>query len=212
MQMDDGIHPPEAATASAADRERETAIAKAFVVACAAGDVRQFEITVSFLNETKEGWTFALRRLARVRAVSQSIKVAFAEAWTTRDLACRNIHDRQAAAAGIRMLMPGYGGPPLPLYRGTIEEPGRRRAPGFSWTTSLDAARGFAGRHRAVAADGSRPAELDGVVLRTIAPPEAVLLFCDSSNGSAGREVVVDPFRLGEITVVERLRDVSSPH
>ena len=47
--------------------------------------------------------------------------------------------------------------------------------------------------------------ETEGVILKTIAPPEAMLLIRQPEDYYDEGEVVVDPFRLGKIRLVERL-------
>jgi hypothetical protein len=45
----------------------------------------------------------------------------------------------------------------------------------------------------------------EGVILQTLAPPEAILLIRKPEDYYDEGEVVVDPFRLGKIKVVECL-------
>ena len=54
---------------------------------------------------------------------------------------------------------------------------------------------------RSEASDVPPDGVLNGVVLQTVAPPEAVLLTRERES-----EVVVDPYRLHKVTVAERTR------
>jgi hypothetical protein len=107
----------------------------------------------------------------------------------------------------LRVLMPrGYQGAPLRLYRGTGADERRYHHYGFSWTTRLETARDFAesrGCSSVLKTDGS------AVVLETIAPADAILLVREPGEYANGDfdedEVVVDPYKLGQVKVVERL-------
>jgi hypothetical protein len=85
----------------------------------------------------------------------------------------------------------------LPVYRGATFKERKTHAYGFSWTTKVDAARGFAERWR----------EFEGgaVVLETTAPAEAILQTIDGTATSFESEVIVDPFKLRSVRVMERL-------
>jgi hypothetical protein len=98
-----------------------------------------------------------------------------------------------------RVLMPRNDRPAesLRLYRGAGWQERRRRLYGFSWTTRLNHARSFA--------EHWRQGQSGGVILETLAPPDAILLVRDDEGYYDEAEVVVDPFRLGKVTVCERL-------
>jgi hypothetical protein len=72
-----------------------------------------------------------------------------------------------------------------------------RRLYGFSWTTSVKVARGFA-EHWQTAGNNA-------VVLETVASPEAILLVRRDKKHFNEREVVIDPFSLGIVTVALKL-------
>ena len=46
----------------------------------------------------------------------------------------------------------------------------------------------------------------EGVILQTLAPPEAIMLIRQPEDYYDEGEVVADPFLLGKINVIERLR------
>jgi|SRR5215207_6636457 len=91
-----------------------------------------------------------------------------------------------------------------PVRAGAGASERRRRLYGFSWTSKLDLAREFADDHRRREPDG-------GVVLETLAPAEAILLIRKEKGYYDEAEVVVDPFRLGKVAVVERLPSQTDP-
>jgi hypothetical protein len=112
--------------------------------------------------------------------------------------------DRPLVANALRvLLLGGYSGPPLTVYRGTSNTERRRRLYGFSIDVAV--ARRFAEPYAwpPPSVGTSRPDQ--GVVLQTSAPREAVLLIRKRGDYYDEGEVVVDPFRLGRIEVVERL-------
>ena len=105
-------------------------------------------------------------------------------------------------AEALRVLMPStYRGRPLTLYRGTHGGEHHKRQYGFSWTTDADTARKFA-ENWAQSFSGYSG---DGVILKTRAPGKAILLVRRPEDYYDEGEVVVDPFRLGQVEVVERL-------
>jgi hypothetical protein len=75
-----------------------------------------------------------------------------------------------------------------------------RRTYGFSWTQRRNIAESFADHWRQDADGGG------GVILETVAPPEAILLVRKDEDYYDEAEVVVDPFRLRAVSVAERLR------
>ena len=74
----------------------------------------------------------------------------------------------------------------------------------FCWSTEIDVARNFA--------EQWTDTSVGAVVLRTAAPAQAVLLIRSAEGWYDEGEVVVDPFALGVVEVVERLQgDVTYP-
>jgi hypothetical protein len=104
----------------------------------------------------------------------------------------------------------GYEGEPLTLYRGTDAPEQGRRISGFSWSTDKAIARRFAERWASVSAElrasGFQPALTGGgVLMRALAPAAAILLMREPEDYYDEGEVVVDPYRLGRIELIERL-------
>src|SRR4051812_11199636 len=101
--------------------------------------------------------------------------------------------------------MPGnYQGPSLTLYRGANWNERRCHRYQFCWSTEIDVARKFA--------EPWTTTSVGAVVLRTAAPAQAVLLIRSAEGWYDEAEVVVDPFALGVVEVVERLQgDITYP-
>ncbi len=172
--------------------------ALAFSAACEQGDVEEFLAIVSRSIEVVDGWRLAFRKVARLRRISPKIRAAFVNVWVESKHLPLSIGDRRTAADGLRVLFPGgYRGAPIRLFRGAGGRERRHQLYGFSWTTRLDVARTFAEKWR--------PSVHGGVVLETSAPASSVLLVRKEADYYDEGEVVVDPFRLGPIGVVERL-------
>jgi len=73
----------------------------------------------------------------------------------------------------------------------------RWRRYSFSWSTDITIAGAFAHKRYETG--------LDCALLSTVAPPSAILLKLESSPGYYDEgEVIVDPFALGKVEVVER--------
>jgi hypothetical protein len=75
-------------------------------------------------------------------------------------------------AGALRVLMPGGYKEALTLFRGAHAHERSRRIYGFSWTMDLAIARRFAERWALTG---------EGVLLRTVAPAEAILLIREPS-------------------------------
>jgi hypothetical protein len=194
MKTDDDFR-----AALARERQADRAGAKAFAEACAAGDPDRLYGAVDYLNHfTCDGWRLAMKRVAKLATVSAEIRTAFLPIWIESNSLPLRVGNRRVLADGLRLLLPGgHEGESLRLYRGAGGMERRRRLYGFSWTTRLEEARGFAERYRE-APDG-------GIVLEALAPADAILLVREDEEYYDEGEVVVDPFRLGKVAVAERL-------
>jgi hypothetical protein len=143
-------------------------------------------------------------RVSKLRGVSDGIHSAFLPIWIESKTLPLKVGHRPTLAAALRVLMPpSYNGPRLRLYRGATAGERRRRLYGFSWTTRIDVARNkFAAQYQDW--DGS-------VVLETVAPPDAILLLREDEKYYDEGEVVIDPFKLSRVDVVERMPPRSNP-
>jgi hypothetical protein len=191
--------PTEMDLALAEERRRNGLGARVFEAACRTGDVEAFLSAVDCINQdTVDGWRLAMLRVSRLPEVSQEIRSAFLNVWVEMNVLPLRVGDRRTLANALKILMPPVGPrAPMILYRGASWWERTRRRYGFSWTSRLDIARCF-GEHWKQIPHG-------GVILRTVAPPEAILLVREDVGDYDEGEVVVDPFALGRIEVEERL-------
>jgi hypothetical protein len=140
-----------------------------------------------------------MHHVGKLPKVSSEIQNAFLEIWVESKVLPLRVGDRPALARALRLLMPGnYQGPSLTLYRGANWNERRWHRYQFCWSTKLDVARKFAERRRSTG-EGA-------VVLRTVASARAVLLIRPAEGWYDEGEVVIDPFALGVVEVVERLK------
>jgi hypothetical protein len=193
--------PPEFRAQIADQRRRDLEAAKAFERVCRDGRADLLSDAAHWLGEaTLDGWRLAFLKVARLPHVSPEKQTAFVNVWVEHKMLPLTVGDRRVVADALRVLMPaGYSGPPMTLFRGAGARERRRRMYGFSWTTDVAIAHKFA-EHWA------QPSiESTGIVLKTLASPEAVLLTRQPEDYYDEGEVVVDPYRLGRVEVVERL-------
>jgi hypothetical protein len=184
----------------ARERRDIRAAARSLESACAAGDVARFLAAVDLVNSTVDGWRPAVMRLARLPAVSAEIRAAWVHVWIESKRLPLHVGDRPLMARALRLLMPrDYQGVALQLYRGTSWQERRKRLYGFSWTRHREVARRFAEPYQQL---------FGGVILETVAPPDAVMLVREDDDEG---EVVVDPFRLGKVMVIEQLPVKGAP-
>lgn len=192
--------PPDLAEKVRAERRVERAAAKAFAEACAAGDPEALHCAASAFEGLENGWRLAFREVAKLPVVAPAAQDRFLHLWLSTKELPRRVGDPKTLAAGLRMLFPrSVVTEPMLLYRGAEQSELRRRK-GFSWTVRIEMAREFAQRFH--------DWEMGGVVLETVAPPEAILLVRRSPDPEYydEGEVIVDPFLLGRVRVVERHR------
>jgi hypothetical protein len=206
--------PPDLRASLLEERRRDREAARVFVRVCAEGDAGSLDNAARQLDAGGDAWCFACIRIAKLPRVSAEIRKAFVPIWVEHKMLPLRVGGRRVLADALRVLLPGgYSGPPLTVYRGTNNHERRRRVYGFSWTTDVAVARRFAEKWaKPLPAVGTSPRD-QGVVLQTSVPREAVLLIRkpgdyyirNPGNYYDEGEVVVDPFRLGRIKVVERL-------
>jgi hypothetical protein len=157
--------------------------------------------TVRFWWEVEDPyWRLAMEKVAQLPMVSAEIQRAFIKVWAETYELPRMVGDRHIMAQALRLLMPGnYRGPPLTLYRGAESYEWRNRTFSFSWSLKIEHAAKFT-IHQIIADEYPVP----GYLFKTVAPPESVLLVRgpDSYSDDDEAEVVIDPFRLGEVTLI----------
>jgi hypothetical protein len=185
--------------ALAAERKADRHGAQAFAQACREGDVALLLRAAEFLNDnTIDGWRLAMREVGRLSAVSLEVQGAFLPIWIEAKHLPLCVGHRPTMAKALHVLMPPTGtGAPLHLFRGTTALERQRRLYGFSWTTDREIARRFA--------EGSQAAPDGSVILEATVPPEAIHLRRENEGYYDEREVVVDPYKIGRVTVRERM-------
>jgi hypothetical protein len=184
------------AAAHARERREANRAAEAFAQACQGNDPERLLEAVDALNLTVGGWTIAMSKVGKLEQIQHVIQRAFISVWIESKALPLEVGSRTVLARALRKLLPPIGqdvSSELILYRGTNENEHRRRRWGFSWTTDVETARKFAPRFGG------------NVVLKTVASRNAVLLVRMDEEYYDEREVVVDPFALGQVRLLERL-------
>jgi hypothetical protein len=98
---------------------------------------------------------------------------------------------------GYRVLMPPYNGSGITLYRGEQADNRQRRTYGMPWTTTRDVADNYARRAQGHVSGG--------VLLETMAPPEAIICAVPRNSDRYGEhEYLVDRRKLGQVKVLAR--------
>jgi hypothetical protein len=141
-------------------------------------------------------------KVSRLPSVSPEIKLVFVDIWVETKMLPLVVGSRRILTDALRILMPcNYTTASPALYRGACSR--ERSCPGFSWTTDIDVARRFAERW-AQPIPGAGP-KIGGILLKTTAPADAIMLVREPCDYYDEGEVVLDPFRLGRVEVAERL-------
>ena len=181
------------------ERRAAKAAAASFVRACHSGDVEALNEAVDAINYSFEGWTCTLRKVAKeVREVSANIQSAFLNVWIESRMLPLRVVDHRALCVSARVLLPPYRGPALRLFRGASAKERRSHIYGLSWSADRAAGERFA--------IGFQDWDGGGVLLETIAPPEAII--CAVSEAAGGyydeKEYVVDRRHLKAVKLVGR--------
>lgn len=162
--------------------------------------------------EMKFDWRDAMRRIARLDAVPKPARLSFMRLCVQLGHYIRlEVADDVVLIDAFRVMLPPYKGPAVMLYRGVGERNledvvdayrrNQKRKPrrsrilpyGLAWTTNRDLADGFAVRHRSP----DNPYR-GGVILQTLAPPEAII--CSLPPGkSLQAEYLVDTRLLQQV-------------
>jgi hypothetical protein len=172
----------EAERARARMRRKERVAAKLFVQAAEAGDVETFRSALGELqNEAERGMRLAMKLAAPLQGATDEIRNEFLSVWIMAKGQSSFEADRWALAYALRVLLPRQSQIPLLIYRGTTFNEHRKHIYGFSWTAQADVA-----------------------IARAFA--EELREFEDGMGTSFDEsEVIVDPFKLRSVRVMERL-------
>lgn len=186
-------------------RRRDRQLAARLVAAAREGDAEAFEAIADGIgNETLDGWRYALLGFARLDVVSEAVRWGFLTAWVTSKGLTFTSQGRPVVARALRVMLPRVQpNGSLELWRGASATERRNAAYGFSWTTRRTIAMSFA--------ELSARWPSGGVLLRTLAAPDAVLHMRESGRSYDEGEVIVDPYRLSRVVVVERLASTYPP-
>jgi hypothetical protein len=171
-----------------------------FERACCEGDVDAFHQAAAAFGElVSGGWPPAFARVGKLDRVHPDIQQEFVSVWVESKMLGLEADNRAALVRALRLLFPRSEVPkrPIDVYRGAAAMERTRGRYGLCWTTDLNIARRFAVDYRQP--NGS-------VVLKATVIPDAVLFVREDIEGYyAESEVVVDPFRIGRVQVIERL-------
>jgi hypothetical protein len=167
------------------ERRRARANAEEFFQACQSGDEERFHRSVYRLNDGPEGWRLAFKKVARLSSVDETIRYAFNQVWLESKQLPLSVGDHRTLCGALRILMPPYEGPAVQLYRGTLMRERRRRIYGISWSMDIDVAARFAERWQSLGDEA--------VLLRTLAPPEAVMAAIVYPRAFTPEEKAEDP-------------------
>jgi len=193
--------PPDLRALRQEEQRQALRAAANFAAVCARGDAEGLYNASLWLDESGDGWRLAMIKIARLVRVTRQIQDAFVSIWVEHKMLPLRVGDRAVLAKALRVLMRGgYGDAPLTLYRGAKSHEHSRRIYNFSWSTDIGIARKFA-KHWA-----NPDLNSNGIVLETLAPPEAVLLMRQPEDYFDEGEVVVDPFRLDRVKLIETIQ------
>lgn len=187
-------------------RARRSAV-QTFVCSVRDGDITCAAIAAGEIDDACN-WRAAFSACARLSSVHVDARRWFLQFWCASGDNLRDATgDDRMLIAGLRVLLPPHEGPAVTLYRGDSMFNRRRRDYGPSWSSSEQVAQGFA--------EGMwRSFQGGSVLLRTVAPPEAIV--CSPAmlgDEYDEQEYLVDRRRLGRVEVVRRFqqRPMSEP-
>jgi len=184
--------PPEWRATILAQRRKDRESAQAFVRVCKDDRPDLLYNAALWLDEGLDAWRLALTGVAKLRRVSPEIQDAFSYIWVERKMLPLRVGNRRVVSNALRVLMPAnyHLGGTITLFRGTSAHERQRRIYGFSWSTDPAVARQFAQARHAPSFG------IVGILLKTRAPPKAVLLMRQPEDYYDEWEVVVDPYRI----------------
>lgn len=197
--------PKEVADLIAEENRRRREAVSTFVSGVANADMIGVVCSIELLDSSLGAWSAAFRKVARLGPVDPDVKAGFVRFWMRYGDALRQDAGTDLELLdALRVLLPSYEGSAVTLYRGETAWNRKHRTYGLSWTTSRDVADDFARR------DMRRSGEGGTVVLRTLAPPEAIVcaLHLVEHDRYAEEEVIVDRRRLGRVDVLCRYEQV----
>ncbi|HEV2596233.1 MAG TPA: hypothetical protein VGU01_13640 [Sphingomicrobium sp.] len=182
----------------ASERRKRAEFVSMFERACEGGDINAFLHAVDGINEYG-AWPKAFARISRLSSIQSAVKDEFMQVWVESKLMGLTAGDRKTLVHALRLLFPASACPTVPLqvYRGAGALERKRAAYGVCWTSDPSVARTFA--------DEYQHWPSGSVILSAVVPPAGVIMIRDNVPGYYEEsEVVVDPFMLENIRVIER--------
>ena len=181
------------------ERQRSHDAVTGFVDGAVSGDLTVFSAGV---NEVVAVgcWREAMLAVSRAGGVADNIRQEFIYSWNLNGDHLRNeVGEDKILMDGLRQLLPSYNGAAVALYRGDSFANRKRRTYGLSWTVNKGIAEAFArGIWRTF--DGG------SVLLKTVAPPEAIICALPSEVHHTEEEYLVDRRQLTGVSVLERFQ------
>jgi hypothetical protein len=99
---------------------------------------------LDFVDIHRAGWSQAFRAIARIGEVPKKTREAFLRLYVHSGDHIRQESDDLALIAGLRVLLPPYGGLARMLFRGQGMYGVRRRSYGLSWSAKRTVAEAHA--------------------------------------------------------------------
>ena len=184
--------------AAAERRYRQDAVHE-FIAAITASDGDRAVAAIQSIQRLG-AWSQAVRQIARLPSVSQTMQRWFLKLWIEHGDGLRDDagHDRELIAA-LGITLPPYEGPALTLYRGDSWWNRRRRSYGMSWSSHEEVAEAFAQGMWRTTTQGS-------VVLRAEVPAATIIRQVHGADSDHYEEAEywVDRRRLRTVDVLRR--------
>lgn len=144
-------------------------------------------------------WRLAASKIRSIEKPHAAVSAKFHIEWTVRGHRIRDLVGSDPVLFdALRVLLPGYQGAGLTLYRGESSARQKHRIYGTAWTSSKDVGCMFARGLNAAHAGG-------GVLLSTDAPAAAIIAGPSPHSVYLGEhEYTVDRRRLAKVVVLAR--------
>lgn len=189
------------------ERRRDIKLAKAFVTACAEGDVDKMFSAANYLSDCSvDGWRLAFKKIVRMSPPPDKLRKAFLSIWIQSKSIQQRVGDDLLTIDGLRILTPPYRGPERTLYRGDIFRNRCHRTYGLAWSADRETAIKHAQNNKHRMLPGG------SVLIQTTAPSDAIITTSHHIGDPFGEdEYIVDRRCLGPVRVVERYSEIALP-
>lgn len=177
---------------------RERAAIEGLIEAAQSGDVDRFASLFGDMGGTS--LTTAVRSIVKGPELPNEIKSVVLNMWVNDSASFRDDFNNELLLLDfLWKSLPPYLGGPKELYRGDSFHNRRRRTYGMSWSSSRKIAKEFA--------IGGASLYLDGtVLLKSIVPSEAIIVYASLYNDVGEEEYIVDRRKLLRVEVLERFK------